>query len=45
MKLNDWGLRISLEKCAFLQPTIDFRKFTKNKERTTLIPKYSRQAA
>ena len=29
MKLNDWGLRISLEKCAFLQPTIDFRKFTK----------------
>ena len=45
MKLNDWGLRISLEKCAFLQPTIDFRKFTKNKERNTLIPKYSRQAA
>ena len=40
MKLNDWGLRISLEKCAFMQPEIDFLGRRLNKYGVLISPRH-----
>ena len=40
MKLNDWGLRISLEKCAFLQEEVDFLGRRLNKYGVLISPRH-----
>ena len=40
MKLNDWGLRVSLEKCAFMQTEVDFLGRRLNRYGVLISPRH-----